>query len=189
MSLNQDGEEEVEKDPTLNRNDGDENEEEEDIDFEDEEEVDEEDEDVLAYLEKSTGKKFTKEGLVKTLKQMDIAFAKKGEQKKEEKKVEERALPLDLDERLLRAESKESVLVMEEMKKVAKKTGQTLDSLWNDKDGYFQNKAQFLLEKEAAKNRMKTPTGTDGIATDEEKKNSERFMRDLPPGFTFGDKK
>lgn len=180
----------VDEDEKLNRQNGDEPDEEE-IEDEDEDlgdEFEEDEEDVLDYVKKHTNKTFTKEGLVKTLKQMDKDFSQKRTVVPKTEKPQPTNHPdMVLEKRLLKIEQPMSNYVMEEMEAVAKKTGQSLEQLWNDESGYFQGKAEVLAEKAGDTKRVTPPSQQVEEEDDdsEEKRNSKKFFKNLPPGFKF----
>lgn len=179
MTLNQ-----VEEDVTLNPQEG-----EDDVDkyFEDEPEKESPKEKpvTLDDINAETGKKFSKEELVKYIKQVDKDYAQ-GKVKPVEVKPEPKAeanVPANMEERLLKVEEPLSLHVIDEMKKISDKTGQSLDELWNDESGYFKGKAQAIDEKAKAAKRISAPSGIDGQEEDsEEKKMSRKFMKDFPKG-------
>jgi len=168
-------------------------EEEEDEDFDldfDEEEDESLTDSALAAYNKRVGKNYKSwDDVAKRDKDIDVAFAKKEipTPKKPQTPIKEepKGLPTNLDERLLRAEEPTSKYVMEKMKAVAEKTGQTLDEIWNDDTGYFRGIATSMAEKEKAKSRLGVPSGAGG--EEEVKKKDEmskKFMDKypLPPG-------
>ena len=166
----------------------DETEEDEELASDDEESEEEKD---LDYINKATGKNFTKEELVKYIKKVDKDYAQKKVEPTEEKKAEKKAeeVPSSIIERLLRVEQPLSALVMDEMKKVSEKTKQSLEELWEDETGYFKGKALAINEKAEASKRISVPSQNTETKEDdsEEKKMSHKFMdpSKLPPGFKF----
>jgi len=166
----------------LTPTDGDEKVEELEEDLFEEVGEDDKEQSEIDYINKSTNKKFTKEELVEYIKKVDKDYAQKKVVPVEEKT--QTAIPSDIAERLLRVEEPLSRLVMDEMKKVSEKTGQSIEELWKDESGYFKGKAQALNEKLESEKRLSKPSNQiDGQEEDsEEKKMSKKFMKNFPPG-------
>ena len=136
----------------------------------------------LDEINEATGKKFTKEELIKYIKKVDTDYAQ-GKVKPQEQKEVKPTLSPDIDERLLKVEEPLSKHVIDEMKSISQKTGQTINQLWNDESGYFKGKAQAIEQKIINAKRVGIPSGgTEGEEEDsEEKKMSQKFMKNFPP--------
>jgi hypothetical protein len=113
--------------------------------------------------------------VAKSEKQRDIDFAKKGMEKKEEKKEE--ALPSNLSERLLRVEQPDSQFIIDEIKK--DHPGRDPYEIWNSSE-YYRKEAAVRAENERNKTRITNPSGN----SEEQKKGdemSQKFMKNFPP--------
>lgn len=115
--------------------------------------------------------------------EMDTVFAKKQVQKEEEeiKPVRDNTL----EEINLKIDAPLSRNVIDKMKKAAKVSGMSLTEMWKDESGYWPKLAASIEQKEKSKNRVSQPSNNiEGEEEDsEEKKMSQKFMKNFPPGF------
>lgn len=91
------------------------------------------------------------------------------------------AQPSNVSERLLRVEQPEAQYVLEDIKR--DHPGKDVYEVWNSSQ-YYQREAKVRAEAEAAKLRVSHPSGG-GEGEPEKDEMSDKFMKNLPPGFSF----
>lgn len=89
--------------------------------------------------------------------------------------------PANMSERLLRVEHPDAVHVLEDIKR--DHPGKDVYEIW-EKSQFYQKEAKVRAEAEAAKLRVSHPSGG-GEGVPETDQMSEKFMKNLPPGFSF----
>lgn len=160
--------EDVVLDPALNPQSGDGNPDEIEEDFEinfdddtndDDDKVDEEK--LLELLNKKMpGKNFKNlDGLVNTLQQGDIAFARRGEDKTPvtpTPKTPEPAVVPGVSERLLSVEQPLARMVMSELRAEAERSGRDVYDIWSGSQ-YFQQEAKIRYQNHKNKERVGKP--------------------------------
>lgn len=187
------GEDEV-LDPTLNPQLGDGNpdeiEDDFEIDFGDDDTDDEEDKkkkeaELLALVNSATGKDFKSlDGLSKTIKQMDIDNARRGEVKapvNPTPQTQATVVPPAMSERLLVVEQPLARMVISELRTEAERSGRDVYDIWSGSQ-FFQQEAKIRYQNHKNKERVGKP-GAPAETTPEKtefNKLEEKFLARTP---------
>lgn len=146
-----------EEDDEEEEDDGDDEEEEEDEDDLD----DEASKKSLAAYNKRVGKDYKSwDDVAKSEKERDKALAEGGRQRKKEAGDSKLKTPVSAtEERLLKLEDPNAVLVLDELKEDAKSSGKSILELW-DKSSYYKKEAKARADAKAEEEKSKKDIGT-----------------------------